>query len=202
MNGIILAGGRSRRMGRDKALLDVGGKPLLAVLVGRMAGICEAIVVSAGDEERAAKYRQALDGHVPDGAMACVSFVVDRYAGCGPLAGLHAGLSELPDGYAFLIGCDMPLLSEPLVRRMEAAAVAADADIVHVPDQPFHSLCHTRAADRLARLLEQGEYRVRRALEQLKAVTVEPESEEERQAFVNLNTPDAYERFMEGTSGS
>lgn len=206
LNGIILAGGRSRRMGRDKALLDIGGKPLLAVLLGRMAGICGEIVISAGDAERGAEYRQALTGFVadsetagfvPDSVMANVSFAVDRYAGCGPLAGLHAGLSGLPDGYAFIMGCDMPGLSEPLVRRMLAAAEAADADIAHVPDQPFHSLCHTRAAEPLARLLEQGEYRVMRALEQLKAVTVEPESAEERQAFVNLNTPEAYRRFME-----
>jgi molybdopterin-guanine dinucleotide biosynthesis protein A len=195
IHGVILAGGRSSRMGTDKALLEIGGKTMLLRLAEQLVKHCSKVVVASGDGRQEDAYREAL-GPAADR----VRFVRDRFPDCGPLAGLHASLSALPEGYAFVMACDMPVISEPLLERMREQA-AAGPDVVRTPDQPFHALYHTRTAAVLERLLEQGEYRMMRALSQLGAVTVEPEQGGETEAVsVNLNTPEAFERYSEPPS--
>jgi len=194
LNGLIIAGGQSSRMGTDKALLMVDGRPLLVSMIERLSQRCSRIVIAVGDSERMQAYKKTIAAYratEPVGSAA-ISFAIDRYAGCGPLAGLHAGLSELQEGYALVMGCDMPQWSEALVDRMAAAAEREDADVVHAEGQPFHALYHARTGRHALALLEQEDYRFMRLLEQVKAVRVEPRTEEERQAFVNLNTPEVY----------
>jgi molybdopterin-guanine dinucleotide biosynthesis protein A len=199
ISGLIIAGGRSSRMGRDKALLPVGGLPLIAVLLARMAPHCGRIIIAAGDERRAREYRAAIAPALEGGAIAerRVAFALDRYAGCGPLAGLHAGLSELQTGWALVTGSDMPHVSASLLARMRAAAAAAGAAaaVVHAPGQPFHALYRAGLAREVAERLERGDRRLMALLERPDAVVVAPETDEEREAFVNLNTPEAYEAY-------
>jgi len=200
ISGLIMAGGSSSRMGRDKALLPVGGLPLIAVLLERMARHCGCVIIAAGDERRAREYRAAIAPVLKGGAIdeRRIAFAVDRYAGCGPLAGLHAGLSELQTGWALVMGIDMPNVSASLLARMRAAAASAGgaAEVVHAPGQPFHALYRASLALEIAERLERGDFRVASLLDRPGAVTVEPETDEEREAFVNLNTPEAYEAYI------
>ncbi|MCQ6561986.1 molybdenum cofactor guanylyltransferase [Paenibacillus mendelii] len=196
--GIILAGGLSTRMGTDKALLNIGGKPLLGRITEQMlaAGI-PSVTVAARDEGRQEQYRRALAelaGHV--------DFVPDVYPGCGPLAGLHAAMSKLPGGFAFVMACDMPVLSVPLLQRMAEAASQKPAaesmpapDVIRTPEQPFHAIYHSRIAEQLRPRLEQGDYRVMRMLDTLPTRFVHSTQEEE-EAFVNLNSPEVYESYI------
>lgn len=186
-------------MGADKALLLVSGKPLLATMVDRMAEHCGRIVIAVGDCERVAAYKEAVLPHCGTPASR-IAFAIDRYADCGPLAGLHAGLAELQDGYALVMGCDMPQLSETLLERMAAAAEREDADVVHAAGQPFHAVYHARAGRLALERLEQEDYRFMRLLDEAKAVRVEPQTEEEWQAFLNLNSPEAYQAYMDQAS--
>ena len=187
-------------MGRDKALLPVGGLPLIALLVKRMTRHCGRIIIAAGDERRARELRAAIAPALEGGAIAerRVAFALDRYAGCGPLAGLHAGLSELQTGWALVMGSDMPNVSASLLGRMRLAAASAGAAaaVVHAPLQPFHALYRASLALEIAERLERGDRRLRALLDRPDAVAVEPETDEEREAFVNLNTPEAYEAYM------
>lgn len=195
LNGVIIAGGQSSRMGADKALLMVDGRPLLVSMIDRLSQRCGKIVIAVGDSERVQAYKEAIAAYRTTASPppAAISFAIDRYAGCGPLAGLHAGLSELQEGYALVMGCDMPQWSPSLVDRMAAAAEREDADVAHAAGQPFHALYHARTGRQALAQLEREDYRFMRLLEQVKAVVVEPQTEEERRAFVNLNTPEAYE---------
>jgi molybdopterin-guanine dinucleotide biosynthesis protein A len=200
IGGLILAGGQSSRMGRDKALLPVGGLPLIAVLLARMARHCGRVIIAAGDERRAREYRAAIAPVLEGGAIAerRVAFALDRYAGCGPLAGLHAGLSELQTGWALVMGSDMPHVSASLLNRMRSAAASsgAAAAVVHAPGQPFHALYRASLAREIAERLERGERRLLALLERPDAVAVAPEPDEAREAFVNLNTPEAYAAYL------
>lgn len=199
LHGLIIAGGRSERMGRDKALLSVGGLPLIARVLSRMAPHCGRIVIAAGDERRAGAYRAAIAPVLAAGAIPerRIAFVSDRYAGCGPLAGLHAGLAELKTGWTLVMGCDMPNVSAPLLTRMRtAAAVARGASTVHAPGQPFHALFRAELAREAAERLERGDHRFAALLDRPDAVIVEPETDEERGAFVNLNTPEDYQTYI------
>ncbi|TYP75574.1 molybdenum cofactor guanylyltransferase [Paenibacillus methanolicus] len=198
-SGLILAGGLSSRMGTDKAALLIGGKPLLLRLAEGMAREArDPIAISVADERREAAYRDLLR-HSPVARQ--VRYVRDVYPGSGPLAGLHAGLSSLPPGYAFVMACDMPVLSAPLLRRMEAAVAgrersgAAGPDVVFAPRQPFHALYHTRAAARIERALAAGDLRVMKLLGELDACEIDV-SPEEAAVFFNLNTPEAYGAYL------
>jgi molybdopterin-guanine dinucleotide biosynthesis protein A len=200
IGGLILAGGQSSRMGRDKALLPIGGMPLIAALLGRMARHCGRVIIAYGDERRAREYRAAIAPVLESGAIAerRVAFALDRYADCGPLAGLHAGLSELQTGWALVMGSDMPHVSASLLARMRSAAAAAGAAaaVVHAPGQPFHALYRASLAREIAERLERGERRLLALLDRPDAVAVAPEPDEAREAFVNLNTPEAYREHL------
>ncbi|NBD26832.1 molybdenum cofactor guanylyltransferase [Paenibacillus glycinis] len=223
-SGIILAGGRSARMGRNKALLPVDGKPLLRRLAERMLALgMTRVIVACGTEARGAEYRARLRELPGD-----LAFAVDRFPGSGPLAGLHAALGAMPEpGYAFAMACDMPAISASLYARMLRAAgeggrfdeaagrsdnggasrtdagesPASSPDSARLPQlirtagQPFHALYHTSAREELERRLRQHDLRVMPLLGALRSIELSAEPDEE-EAFVNLNTPELYERFL------
>ncbi|MCA0756133.1 molybdenum cofactor guanylyltransferase [Paenibacillus sp. N4] len=190
VQGLVLAGGKSSRMGTDKALLTIEGKPLVYRLAGQLLERLPAVAVSVGPPERESVYRKAM-GELAGRA----AFVADGYPDCGPLAGLHAGLAAAPPGYVFVIACDMPAMSPALFDQL-AAHIGSGADVIHCEGQPFHALYHTRVAEAVRGALESQDYRVMGLLGRLSTVTVEPRDEAGRTtAFTNLNTPDDYRAF-------
>lgn len=195
VNGIILAGGRSSRMGRDKALLTIEGKPLLLRLAEGLAPHVGRLVIAAGTEERARAYRELLRAQA-EPIMAGALFVTDSWPDRGPLAGLHAGLSVLPEGYAFVVACDVPNISFPLLERLIAGA-GSGADVIHVPEQPFHALYHTRVADRALAALRANELRAMALLRSLETLELKLEEKSDGKLH-NLNTPDDYRAYTSG----
>ncbi|CAM4279672.1 molybdenum cofactor guanylyltransferase [Paenibacillus tarimensis] len=188
-------------MGRDKALLELGGRPILVHLidrVGRLIGDQGRIAIACGSLERAGQYKRIYQEAQSAGSRSAeeILWVTDRNNGEGPLAGLHAALSVLPEGYAFTTACDMPFLSVSLFDRELKAAVRSGADAVHAHDQPLHALYHSRVAVRLGELLEREERRFMSALRMMRSELVEPCGEQERRAFMNMNTPVDYERLL------
>lgn len=110
--GVVLAGGASRRMGRDKAALPWTGTTLARRAAGVLAEVCGQVVI-AGPAALA-----------PDGVEA----VADVFPGRGPLAGLHAGLARAAGRPMFALACDLPFVGVELVAHLVAAAAAARGD--------------------------------------------------------------------------
>ncbi|QHW32472.1 molybdenum cofactor guanylyltransferase [Paenibacillus rhizovicinus] len=202
VTGVILAGGLSTRMGSDKALLPVAGKPLIRHLAeGMLALGIRRIVVACGTEERGRDYGNRLQG-LHQGLTGEIAFAADRYPGCGPLAGLHAALSAMPEGgYAFVMACDMPMVSAALFDRLRQAVTGTEAlldptpQAVLTPNQPFHALYHASALGELEPRLERSDLRVMSLLGALRTIRVAISEEDEASAFINLNTPELYEQF-------
>jgi molybdopterin-guanine dinucleotide biosynthesis protein A len=189
IHGIILAGGRSTRMGTDKALLPVhGGKPLLQHICDTLACVCAGVtVVVPGDEPH--RYDGVLD--------ASVRTVPDLFPGHGPLAGIHAGLLALPepDGYGFLMACDMPRFSPRLFAEMVTLLKRGRSpDAVLCPDQPFHALYHKRVALIAEQCLQRGALKLTSFLNLLDTAYAALPGDD---CFLNLNTPHDYEAFMQ-----
>src|ERR1700737_1431073 len=90
---VILAGALSRRMGRDKAALPAGDGTLIEHLARRLAPVVDETIVAGGSGW---------------GILPRVRTVDDRYAGLGPLAGIHAGLRAALYQYVWVVGCDLP----------------------------------------------------------------------------------------------
>lgn len=162
MTGLVLAGGRSTRMGVDKALLRVGGRTLAARALAVLATVCDEVLVASGDGRR-------LDD-------LAVAQVADALPEAGPLGGIVAGLEAAHHELVAVVAVDLPYANAALLELLagrwsgEPAVVArADGRL-----QPLHAV-YTRAAAPLlrARLVE-GQRSITRALHALRARVVEP----------------------------
>jgi molybdopterin-guanine dinucleotide biosynthesis protein A len=179
--GVVLAGGASRRMGRDKAALMLAGRPLLAWVVDALwAAFGEVMVI--GPAERA-----ALVPNVP--------IVPDTYPGQGPLGGIATALSHSRGARSFVVACDMPFLRPELARYL--AMLAPDAlAVVPRSDQGLEPLCacYGRACLPVAEaLLGRGELALSGLLAGVAACVVEPDEwcayDPTGRSLLNVNTP-------------
>ncbi|MDQ0113546.1 molybdenum cofactor guanylyltransferase [Paenibacillus harenae] len=193
LHGLILAGGQSSRMGTDKALLQINGQPLLYRLASQLAALGMKVTVAAGSPEREREYRAALAELAPQ-----TSFEFDRYPGCGPLSGLHAGLATIDKGWVFVVACDMPSISQPLLEKMSTLLPSPGerATVVHAPGQPMHAFYEASLHTQVEGALQRGDYRFMRLLEEQQKIEVSPTIEEASIAFMNMNTPEAYARYI------
>jgi molybdopterin-guanine dinucleotide biosynthesis protein A len=150
---IILAGGRSRRLGRDKVWEKVGSRSLLARVVASVVSIGSEVIVVTADAT------VNLPAVAPD-----VRIVSDLQPGTGPLGGIYTGLRASNTSSNLVVAADMPFLNQPLLRYM--IGLAADVDVV-VPRigemmEPLHAVYGKSCVEPIERLLKQGESSVRR----------------------------------------
>lgn len=173
----IMAGGRSSRMGRDKALVTLGGKTLLERAVERWKDWGGALFLSVGGEER-----EKL-------APVEATPVFDRYPGFGPMGGLHGGLLVCETDYLLLCAVDTPFLTPEHAEKLAASIGTADACVFTLDGrpQPLFGLYRTTCLSVAQLLLEQGEHRMMRLLDAVETVSIPAEDEK---AFRNLNTPE------------
>jgi len=101
ISALVLCGGKSTRMGTDKALRLIAGKPLLAHVLGVLEPLFDDIVLSVGPVARYDEFGKRT--------------VCDELLGVGPLAGLHAGLRAVRHEAALVVACDMPLVNPRIV---------------------------------------------------------------------------------------
>ena len=178
--GLVLAGGGSRRMGRDKALLPWTGATLVDRAVDVLGEVFGEVVVAG-----------------PRGvARAGVETIPDLYPGRGPLAGLHAGLDRAGGKAVFVLACDLPFVPAALARHLVAVAGerAGGAWVVAGPDgtQPLCGLYSAACREVAARRLRADELSMRGLLRAVgaTAVPLTPELPFHRpELLLNLNRP-------------
>ncbi|MEQ8230723.1 MAG: molybdenum cofactor guanylyltransferase MobA [Gammaproteobacteria bacterium] len=185
VTGCVLAGGEGRRLGgRDKGLVELGGRPLVSHVIGRLRPQVSALVISAN--RNLATYA-GFGLPVFDDAR-------DDYA--GPLAGCLGALRRATTRYVVTAACDSPFLPHDLVARLLEPLVAAAADIAVVATddrlQPVFALYDVRLAGSLAAYLDDGGRKIDTWLRRHHLVEVDFSSDAE--AFININTPDELAR--------
>jgi len=186
ITGVILAGGRGSRMGaRNKGLLTLGGKPLIAHVIARLSPQLTDIVISANDD---------IDDYRRFG-LPIVADTLPEYP--GPLAGLYSVLQQVQSTWLLSVPCDTPALPTDYVARMRRAVVDYPAAVVHDGQrvQPGFCLLHRSLLPKLEAALRQGHYAVYRFLAEIGAREVD--FSEQPASFTNLNTLEqlqAYDR--------
>lgn len=185
VTALVLAGGRSTRMGVDKAFVPLDGRPMIAHVLDAVRPQADAVLVSAN---------VGLERYAPLG----VDVVTDAHpAGAGPLAGIAAGLRRARPGCVLIVPCDAPRLPPDLARRLGEERVAADADAAAAHDgarlQPLFLLAHTRVAPALERYLAEGGRGVHAWLDRIRTVAVD--FTDRAADFGNVNDPLELERL-------
>lgn len=178
---IILAGGASRRMGRDKALLPWNGRPLIAHIAAQLRRFTGDLLVSANDAERY--------------AFLGAPVVPDRRPGDGPLMGLASCLAASTRELNLLVGCDMPHLALPAARALLAQAEGCDAVVPRGPDgyaEPLFAIYRRSCLPVAEAVLARGGRRMTDLLEAVRVRRVDPAGLPGDGWRRNLNTPDDY----------
>jgi len=171
----VLAGGKSSRMGRDKALLPFKGRVLVELIAA---------------EARAVAGNITLIGNPALYAYLGYPVVRDIFLGCGPLAGIYTALTVTQADWNLIVACDMPgVTAEFLAQLMERAeASGADAVLPAGPDGMPEPLCaayHRRSAEGIASALAQG---VRKVTDGLASLQIDLWRVPHSHYFRNLNT--------------
>lgn len=180
--GVILAGGQSSRMGANKALLDLGGETLIERVARQFTAWFPQVVVVTNTPDQYSFLNLPMAG--------------DRIPGLGPLGGLEAGLTASRFAHAFFAACDMPFLSEDLVRYL--LAQAPDHDIVvpriHGEFEPMHAVYGRNCLPAITANLDARRLKLLRIFDAVRVrVVEEPEIlpfGDPAWLFFNCNTPE------------
>lgn len=183
---IILAGGRSRRMGRDKASLPVDGSTLLRHLVDRLRPAADEVIVAGGGNPE----------------IRDVRWVPDALPGAGPLGGMAAGLRAAAASAAWVVACDLPDVVPELARLLFSTLGTYEA-VVPRPHGRAEGTCavyRTVLAARVEELLRQRRHSVLALLDRSRVRYLDGEelraADPDLRSFRNLNTPEDYERWL------
>lgn len=184
---LILAGGNSRRMGRDKASLSAGSGTLVQQIATRLAPVVDEVLISVAH---------------PSAEFGEVRTVVDKAKGMGPLAGMHAGFLEACHPLVWVVACDLPDVEPSLGTLLRAHATGVDAVVPRVNDQ-LEGVCALYRAT-VARTIEMRLKEGKRSVQALlDTITVRIVGEDELRrvdpglgSFRNLNTPDDYADWL------
>lgn len=183
---VILTGGGSRRMGRDKAMLPIGGKTMLQHLIDKYSALGPvAVSVNAS-------------GRFPfEGARE----TVDRYPDMGPLNGLVSAYEEFSEELVFMTATDLPFGDTALVKRLAELMGDAEACIMRRGKkgfEPLFALYRRSCGNKADSCLAQGKKSIRDLLEIIDVRYVEPEEIAEfglEQILMNVNTPEEFENM-------
>lgn len=183
---LVLAGGRSSRMGRDKAFLPLGGRPLVEHVLDRVRPLSDDVLLVVRE---VAPFR-----HLP------FRLVEDQPGPRGALTGLVSGLRQARYEWALAVACDMPFLNPRLIRHMADLAPGHDVVIPQVGGllEPLHTFYRRTCLGPMEDLLRRGEQKVIAFFPQVRVRVVE-EGEMEaldpgHLSFWNLNTPEDWEK--------
>ena len=187
-SAIILAGGKSSRMGRAKALLEFDGAPLIAHLVRGLNEIFgETVVVAAPEQE------------LPPLAATVAR---DEVAYQGPVGGIYYGLKAARGDACFVTSCDVAFLNRPLIAHLFAQISYHEVVVPYWEErfQPLHAVYRRSVLPLLADQLERGELRPIYLFDKVRTLRINADEirsfDPEGLSFLNMNTPEEYETAL------
>ena len=178
--GLVLAGGESRRMGRDKALLVRDGHSQLAHIAALLDGITERVYVSSRQEQQDDPERSRFEN------------IIDRYEGIGPIAGILSAMDAHPNADWLVVACDLPNIDEPTLSflienaKQEQPFTAFKSNYDGLPE-PLCALYRCGSDAIIRRFVEDGIVCPRKILIRSDTLLLEQPNPV---ALDNINTPD------------
>ena len=190
VTGIILAGGKSSRMGSNKALLPYRGGRFIESIYRQLSGLFDEVIVVTNTPEQ---YE----------FLGC-RMVPDIYRDMGALAGLHAGLTNCRTPHIFAVACDMPYLNDSLIRTLVARRHLGDVIIPESDDglEPLHAVYCRSCISAMETSLEAGRRRLISFFPEIRVTIIPYDTvrfvDPDLDSFRNINTPRDYYDLREG----
>lgn len=189
ISSIVLAGGESSRLGRDKAFLEVKGQFLIESIIERLRQLSQEVIIVANETDRYEEFEATL--------------VSDVYPGKGALGGIYSGVMRASNSYSLVVACDMPFLNPSLLRYMQTLAVSYDVVIPRIGHlrEALHAIYAKDCLPFMEEQLQQGDLRIIHFFPHVRVRYVEQEELEvfdpQHLSFFNINTQGDLERAME-----
>jgi molybdenum cofactor guanylyltransferase len=187
VSGVVLAGGRSTRYGKNKALVKLHGIPLIERVLGIMRPIFHRVIIITNTPDEYS-YLQ-------------LPMYQDIIKGLGPLGGILTGLRVIPDNAGFFVACDMPFLKEALIRHI--VEIMADFDVV-VPRiagkmEALHALYGKGCQSKIEGLINLRIYQIFRFFNEVSVRYVDEDEvrmfDPDLRSFFNINSPEGLNDF-------
>ena len=154
VTGIILAGGKSSRLGRDKAWEDVGGQRIIDRVIGALQSSCDEVLIIGDRPERENELS------LPK----CIQYRSDELKGRGSIGGLYTGLKSSDTLWSLVVACDMPFISRELIRFMLSIISKNRCDaivpVINGRYQPTHALYNSTCIPFIEKNISSGNFRM------------------------------------------
>lgn len=187
VSGVILAGGKSSRYGKNKAFAQIHGIPLIERVAGVLKILFRELIIISNNPE--------------DYGYLGLPVFEDIKKGLGPIGGIMTALHTMTTPYGFVAACDMPFLSEKLIRHMLAIMEGYDivAPKVGWRIEALHALYSRNCLPHMEGLIESGQYQMARLFPMVSVRYVEEEEariyDPKMESLVNINSPENIDEF-------
>ena len=183
MTAIILAGGKSSRLGANKALQIIGGKTLVQWVVERLATLTTEIIIATARGEA-----------IPCSSAARITAVADIYPARGPLAGICSGLQASSGPRSIVASCDTPFLSTGLLEYMTRISPISDIVVPRIKDrvEPLCAVYSRNCVAPIRELLQRNELKIVKLFPMVRVKYIEEDEirnfDPEHLSFFNINS--------------
>jgi molybdopterin-guanine dinucleotide biosynthesis protein A len=185
LTGIILSGGKSVRMGRDKAFIEIDGIPIIQRIYDIFQKIFTEIIIVTNQKEFYSGFKAKI--------------VSDLIINNGALGGLYTGLFFSSNPYSFCVACDMPFLKESMIQYLIKQANGYDVIVPRTEDglQPLHAVYSKNCLESIKNIIGIGKYKIidfyplvkTKIIEESEFISLDINLNLMRESFVNINTP-------------
>ncbi len=192
VSGAVLAGGKSRRFGRDKAEALLGGVPLIRRVLDILQDLFDDVLIVSNQPIRYASFG--------------VPVAADVIPGAGSLGGILTALIHARNEWCFIAACDMPFLSPPVIRKMLERCGGYDVTVpvLNGEPEPLHAIYSKRCVQAIEKRIRAGDFRILHFYPEVRTLRLEPsvwrDVDPEDRSFANINTERELrvaERWME-----
>ena len=193
---IVLCGGQSRRMGRDKGSMIIKDKPMIKHILSTLNHQINEVILVLNDESRIAKYSEFIN---PKDYSFKLFFIEDEIKNKGPMPGIMTGLRKINSEYALILPCDSPYVSvnyinaifEELDENFQAIVPYHDPKDKLKTSEPLHSIYNKNIVPEIEKLVSEDVLHIKGLIEKIDAKFILIDNEKiEKKEFRNLNRPE------------
>ena len=182
LSGIILSGGKSLRMGENKAFLEIDGIPIITRIYDLFKELFQEVIIVTNQKEVFKNFDSKI--------------YHDLMPDKGALGGLYTGIFFSSFQYSFCVACDMPFINKSLVEYLIKNTQNNDVVVPRTKDglQPLHAIYSKNCLHPIERIIEEGKYKIIDMYKMLRVRVVEEHEflslDPLRDSFININTPE------------